>query len=178
MIPIGQTGGGNEHAGYNPSHVYSEGDLIWHDGVVKECWVGGATGEYDPTKWVQTPAPMDKLYRPDTGAWENAQVNTEYLSPNQEGGVHGVIYRMYITPVACPGGQIVSANFPSVLNKIMDFEYVADLGTGWYEQLPYNHRTDSTYSVECRAYNTGFWIEAGSNNSVGTAGFAWVDYAK
>lgn len=120
-----------------------------------------------------------KLRRVSTGLYETPQTGVEYYSSDQKDGILGTVYRQYVAQIGCAGGSTATINFIAAITGIVvDYEYLVDLGSGWIEKLPYNHRTDANWSVELRVYNTGFWIECGANNSCGTTGLAWVDYTK
>lgn len=65
-------------------------------------------------------ANFNKMQRADNGAWEIAQIGVTYISPNQEGGIHGTVFRQYhgaksngntitvtgITQIVHSGGQM------------------------------------------------------------------------
>jgi hypothetical protein len=110
-----------------------------------------------------------KLMRVDTGAYETAQDDTEYYSPNQHGSIYGTIYRQYFT-TSLPTSLTSGGNVTRVVDSLVTgtsggVEYI---GRGWANDgvsWLYVSRTVSTDNLVL-------------NNQNFTSISGWVDYTK
>ncbi len=118
----------------------------------------------------------DKLMKVSNSTFETAVVDTEYYSPNQHGGIYGVIYRQYWDGGALPtdltDGTITVAKLVDyVINWNNSNDHVAHGYAG------YNDNTDA-YEVSI-SRNTGTSrLVMGATGWSLTNATGWVDYAK
>ncbi|KKM98010.1 hypothetical protein LCGC14_1162190, partial [marine sediment metagenome] len=110
--------------------------------------------------------------------WETAVINTEYYSPNQCGGIYGVIYRQYFTTVLTSTNPRLDTG--SIVTKMVDYvlhtKYTgADRGVGHGNMTAYGTSTDHAYLMLSGA-------SGGGNLSLSLTGYTvitgWVDYTK
>ncbi len=122
-----------------------------------------------------------KLENTNTGTFETAVVNTEYLSPEQHGSVFGgIIYRRYYAIPDSPGaGQVV--NIPlgfTVTGRIVNLTGVAfSISNSWLP-LPYVDFGGSSRNIEFTIAGTNVVMTGGTSQDWQTGGFIWVDYTK
>lgn len=50
---------------------------------------------YNGTSWMTMVGNDSKIQKASTGVFETAVIDTEYISPNQHGGIYGTVYRQY-----------------------------------------------------------------------------------
>ena len=116
-------------------------------------------------------ARTDKLKCCLTNCFLTTQIGVEYVSPQQQGGIYGTIYRQFFTatlPAALTSGSIVG--------KLVDFGLCMDDATdrhtskGWF--------SDGTNEADIKLSGTS----GGGNLSLVATGVTiqsgWVDYAK
>lgn len=119
-------------------------------------------------------ARTDKLKCVTHYNWETPVVGNEYLSPKENGGIYGTIYRQYFT-TSLPS-DLTSGNNVS---RILDFTVVAHDGTDRY--IARGLLGDGTDAIGIRLDGT-----SGNSNMTliasgmfsGNVEFGWVDYTK
>ncbi len=106
----------------------------------------------------------NKLQRIDNGAYETAQVGVEYYSPNQHGGIYGIICRQY-HGTKSNGNQIAITG----ITKLVDFGGLCDSQTAYNGYT--NDGTNYIYvnkGVDLVQFNiSGLTLNEG-----------WIDYVK
>ena len=112
------------------------------------------------------------------GNWETAAINTEYYSPNQCGGIYGVIYRQYFNTVLTSTNPRLDTG--SIVTKMVDYvlhtKYTtASRGLGHGNMTAYGSSDDHAYLMLSAA-------SGGGNLSLNLTGYTvitgWVDYTK
>lgn len=107
---------------------------------------------------------ISELKRVDNGETETGQVGVEYFSPNQQGGIHGTIYRQY------HGAKI---NLDTI--TITGITRLVDYGGGFNDANVYRGHSDdgSNHFFIEKSVDTITFRIAGWNHDDG-----WVDYTK
>ncbi|KKL98495.1 hypothetical protein LCGC14_1823860, partial [marine sediment metagenome] len=112
------------------------------------------------------------------GNWETAVINTEYYSPNQCGGIYGIIYRQYFNTVLTSTNPRLDTG--SIVTKMVDYvlhsKYTtSDRGLGHGNMTAYGSSDNHAYLMLSGA-------SGGGNLSFGLTGYTvitgWVDYTK
>ncbi len=112
------------------------------------------------------------------GHWETATINIEYYSPNQCGGIYGIVYRQYFNTALTSTNPRLDTG--SRVTKMVDYvihsKYTGtDRGVGHGNMTAYGTSTDHAYIMLSGA--TG-----GGNLSFALTGYTvltgWVDYTK
>lgn len=116
----------------------------------------------------------NKIKRADTGAWEAAQVGVEYIRPNQEGGIHGIVYRQYFTD-ALPEGLTAGDNVSDLINFAIIYDDTAN------RSVARGNTDDGTQSAHIVL--SGAVDGAAGNLTLAVGGTSvlhsgWVDYCK
>ena len=110
--------------------------------------------------------------------WETAAINTEYYSPNQCGGIYGIIYRQYFNAVLTSTNPRLDTG--NTVTKMVDYvlhsKYTtADRGLGHGNMTAYGSSDNHAYLMLSGA-------SGGGNLSFGLTGYTvitgWVDYTR
>lgn len=115
----------------------------------------------------------NKLMNDSDGSFETAQVNVEYYSPNQHGGIYGTVYRQYFNS-SLPSDLSSGNNVSTLIDGLLYTTYGGthrDMHAGW--------SADGANFAELRL--TG--VSGNSNLEIAQGGGftvtnGWVDYAK
>ena len=105
---------------------------------------------------------------------QNAQVGTEFISPEQHGGIYGTIFRQYFN-TSLPSDLTSGSN----VSRLIDFTVVADTGVDRFTVSGWS--SDGTNTVIIRLTGTsgnGNLILSSSGTFAGNIQFGWVDYTK
>ncbi len=117
----------------------------------------------------------NKLRRVSNGLFETAQVDTEYYSPDQHGGIYGTIYRQYFgtsLPASLTSGSIVS--------KLIDSAVYVDDGSNRFQITGWASDGTNTSCIGFSGMSGNgnlYFYEAGAAFGGNIAG-GWVDYTK
>jgi hypothetical protein len=154
---------------WEDGHVYSQYDWLAEGTRLYVCNTAGVqrvSFASNLAKWDIIPlGDSDKLVVASDGTSETAEVGTEYVSPEQQGGIYGTIYRQYF------GVKLTTEVVAAVgVDAILDYGIYDDTAKNFYRGL-HDDGTD-TMKLAVGTDEMVFTIV----NLVCTKG--WVDYTK
>ena len=169
---IFKTGNSQLTISADPDNAVASTDIVFEiDGV--------EVGRFEQGKGFQSKKGFaTELWDVVGGNWEIAEVNTEYYSPNQNGGIYGTIYRQYFNTVLTSTNPRLDTG--SRVIKMVDYvlhtKYTGnDRGVGHGNMTAYGTSTDHAYLMLSGA-------SGGGNLSLSLTGYTvitgWVDYTK
>lgn len=118
-----------------------------------------------------------KLWNPVTKKWETAVTGTEYLSPNQQGGIYGVVYRQYFT-TSLPSSLTSGSNVTGLIDYSLQIKYTSsNRGLGHGNMTAYGSSDNHAYIML-----SGGTMGGSGNLSFSVTNYSvkrgWVDYTK
>ncbi len=119
-----------------------------------------------------------KLWDVIGGHFETAVVNTEYYSPNQNGGIYGTIYRQYFNTVLTSTNPRLDTgnNVTGMIDYSIQFKYTGDdRGLGHGNATAYGSSDNHIYVMLGGASGAGNLVFAPTGYTIQRG---WIDYTK
>jgi hypothetical protein len=109
---------------YDGSGIGSTGNLFrigsyWQDTIVEIL----GNGNTEVNASVSARSFATKVYNPATGKFGTVASNTEYLSPNQYGGIFGTVYMQYFSGSTLPTSLTSGGNVAILVDYLVHYQF-------------------------------------------------------
>jgi hypothetical protein len=158
--------------------IFGEGSSLTGNPVLTgdPTIIGDPTITGDVTVTGVVSSDKTKLKNASTGVWENAVVDTEYISPNQHGSIYGTVIRTYFGS-SLPSYLTTGNNVAKIVDSVINFSTAFPALVGRYVTTGFQAHgagEECDISISSDSGNGNLLI---NTNDV-TVLSGWVDYIK